>query len=208
MKMKGHQFRQMIRSQQRAVDQRLAFLLDHLSLLVELKDDQRLGLPPGRVELGTAAFFPVLPFFLLFVFPQTHATTVDLHGHAAAGEFVARGQPALTPGEQLAAAQFQQLLSQLFGDAADGLLVQLDAFAAKFFVSCFDGRAQGDQPSDFVLQGRTATFAQAQGGQFRIEAGELFVRVGGLGASRGTVDGGDPQHQTAEESDLACARLG
>ncbi len=207
MKMKGHQFRHMIRTQQRAVDQRLAFLLDHLALFVELEDDQRLGFSPGRVEFRAATFFLRLVFLPLLVFSQTHATAVDLHGHAAASQFVAGRQPARSPSEQLATPQLQQLLSQLFGDAADGLLVQLDAFATQFSMSGFDRRAEGHQASDFVLQGRTAPFAQSQCGQFRIQADELFTASGIFVASRSTVGGRDPQHESAQQPDFDRAWL-
>ena len=58
MQMKRDEFRQMVWPHEGSIDQRLAILFHHLSMLVKLEDDQRLGFSPGGIKLFASSLFP------------------------------------------------------------------------------------------------------------------------------------------------------
>ena len=151
------QFRQMVGPQQRAVDQRLPMLPGHLALLVDLENGQHLRFSPRRVELLPLPFAPplFLPAFALF--PQPDPSAVDLHDHSPPGKFVPGRKLSRPPSQQFTLPQCQHLRSQLFGNAADGLLVQVDSLPGQFLTCYRDRRAEGHDPRHGVLQGRTAS---------------------------------------------------
>ena len=89
----------------------------------------------------------------------------------------------------------------------DRFLIERRSLAAEFLTRQFDGGEQSGQATHLTVQGRRRPLADAQGGQLRIGPGALRT-TSPAGACLGTaVERGDPNDQTAEQSQFQPSRL-
>ena len=200
----GQQFHRVVRTLQRAVDPGTC-PPGHPPLAAALGEDQQLRLPPLDADL--AAVLHALAFLGLDLSADADPAAIDLGDDMPAGQLVAGREQAVTKALQVTSPCRQDLGPQLAGHAVDGLLVEPRPPAAEFLASQFDRGEQGTQAAHPALQRRGRPLADAQGGQFGVAPSPLTAPALGtacLGAAR---DRGDPEDQTAQQTELQPPRL-
>src|SRR3989304_4323962 len=134
--MKGDHFCQMIRPEERPIDEWLTMLLHHLPVLVDFKNGQHLGFSPGRTELRPPFLpVPLLLFLRLFVFAHSDTSAVNLYCHTPSSEFAPSRKFTHAPRQQLTLSQRQQLHAALLRTPPHGLFVQPNSLSPQFLAS-------------------------------------------------------------------------
>ena len=176
----------------------------HPAPLVQFKDGQQFRFAPVR---GERAAFPFLRRRRT-IGPQPRAAPVDLHGHAFAGQFAARRHLAFTPRQQFAFANRQQPQARLLADPPHGFQIQFHTLPLQFLPRQLERRTEGHLPGYVALDGRATAWAKAERREFHIQPGTLFPAALSRPFPRTTVEGRDPEDQTAPELDAPRTSFG
>jgi hypothetical protein len=202
MQVHRQQFHHLVGTSERAIDPCPTFLYLS-SFLVDLEDDQQFWLAPLALVAAFLCLFLALAFLFAANLAQANPPAIELGHDSLASQQRARRHLPSTIEFQVGPPSDKDLVTQMVGDAMNGLDVEIEATPGEFLACQRKGRKKSNLTSNQADQSGRVAIVKAKNGEFGVKT--ATVGRAPLARARSMVQSGNPKEQTTEQANPTAA---